>query len=1250
MAESNPTQVILTDDGLKIINAQKTADNAASGVLNLNDPYYMSVIEKQNNIGQFAGLTSQYNVLVQNAKDDGIDTIAVTTAYNNLNRFMADILADPNHASYIDRVIYKKYQDAYNEELAKLQNALQNNTNDKFTSAASALSQAASTANVAKSAADSTYAYANSEIAVQSTATAKAQSAADGAFSQAQVVGSQADSAIAVQSTATAKAQSAADNAFAKAESTASAFGPVSKKADSAFANAMSAQNDASSAVAKAESTASEFGKVSQKADSAFDNALSAQNDASNAVAQASSAATDSKDAKQIAGAVSQSYKTLTDGSTMTIAELQSGLAVKLTKKDLDGYATENWTQTQIKATADGLSGTISSVKNTVDSHTTSINDLKADSSSFKSQFTTVNNTLGKQTTDIGTLQASSKELTSGFNTLTSDNKTNKNDISQLKQTATEVSSTLETVQTQVQNSAVGTNLLTGSSGDLKTKQLTNMYNSGSQATNGDYKIKLVKGQTYTYRAWIDNTNGPTHAYVNARFLATTEYSLGNGTPVDKGEAGYSTLMIKPTEDGYVHLVPVAYSSPETTLIGWKEEKLEKGSLATDWCPNPADNATKSQITQLSGQIDQKVDSGDFSTYKTQTTNLIAEKVANKDFATYQKQTADLISSKVATKDFTSYKDQTAKSIDSMVKSKDFETYKTQTAGMIDSKVSNSNYTSDMKQMAGQIEDKVSNGTFTSYKTETANLIGSRVSNGDFTTYKKQTADLISSKVETKDFSSYKDETAKAISSKVESKDFNTYKEQTAGMISSKVSNGDFSTYKTQTTSDINLRVTKDDLLSQINIQAGKTLISSGGQLTLSGKNILLDSNDPVIMKSANIDKLLIGKKLTAADISANTFTTNNGTFTVKQDGSVTAKNMTLIGGTLTSPTINTSTINGSTINGTTFNAGARLNSYGNTSHPLTINPDGSLTSTSFKSIATENAALRTFIKDGTVKTSLRGMTPFSPGMYSAADVSLGAGQLALLEGYSNSQDPNFTASNLKTTGYAILDASTGLSLHGTTQSINFSGTDKDQSTGITMNSYGNIYGQSNSTWWRIGDVNGNQIVNFGIDKAGSNYTEFKRNIQIGNIGINTAHSITMQDGKGLYINSGRGGRADLNVASLNYQGSVSKSLLSEKRDVKKVNTAYWAQLVNSIDLATYQYKDDDNTSNLRLSGIVDDVNTNKQWQLPDVFVARDEDGKLAGIENIVLQNAMLATIQEQQKEIDKLNGHLLELEAKLNG
>ena len=160
-------------------------------------------------------------------------------------------------------------------------------------------------------------------------------------------------------------------------------------------------------------------------------------------------------------------------------------------------------------------------------------------------------------------------------------------------------------LQTQVNNSAVGTNLLTGTSSDLKTMQLTNAWNVGPQATNGDYKIKGFKGQTYTYRAWLDNTNGSDDAFVSVRLVpigATTDHFLGGGGPIDKGEAGYSTLVFTPTEDGYIWISPFSYDNPGTALAGWKEEKLEKGSVATDWCPNPADvPSNDSQLVHNTG-------------------------------------------------------------------------------------------------------------------------------------------------------------------------------------------------------------------------------------------------------------------------------------------------------------------------------------------------------------------------------------------------------------------------------------------------------------------------------------------------------------------------------------------------------------------------------------------------------------------------------------------------------------------------
>ncbi|MBO2708494.1 hypothetical protein GTO98_15245 [Lactiplantibacillus plantarum] len=420
--------------------------------------------------------------------------------------------------------------------------------------------------------------------------------------------------------TAVENAKSASD----KADQLASQYDDTNSLANQALDQAVSAQSDASSAVAKADSTASEFGKVTQKADSALASALSAQDTASDAVKQASSAAADSKDAKQIAGAVSQSYKTLTDGSTMTIAELQNGLATKLTKTDLDGYATQTWTQNQIKVTADGINSTMSSIKSTVDGQTTSINDLKADSSSFKSQFTTVNNTLGKQTTDIGTLQATSKELTSGFNTLTTDNTTNKNDISQLKQTATELNSTMMTVQTQVQNSAVGTNLfaqstatagyVNGSTGNIDPAASPNEIVS-------DY-ISVSASYDYTFQMWGTTPNGNYYWYgiglydSDKKFIS--RFTGGGSTQASDAEEHVSKTLTTTSTTAYVRVSFRKYNDYKA--------KFEKGGVATDWCPNPAENATVTAVSKLSQTVDgmqadisKKIEQKDLNGYATQT-------------------------------------------------------------------------------------------------------------------------------------------------------------------------------------------------------------------------------------------------------------------------------------------------------------------------------------------------------------------------------------------------------------------------------------------------------------------------------------------------------------------------------------------------------------------------------------------------------------------------------------------------------
>ena len=503
--------------------------------------------------------------------------------------------------------------------------------------------------------------------------------------------------------------------------------------------------------------------------------------------------------------------------------------------------------------------------------------------------------------------------------------------------------------------------------------------------------------------------------------------------------------------------------------------------------------------------------------------------------------------------------------------------------------------TMTIAELENGLATKVASSDYASYKTQTASQIGEMVTNGAFSAYQQTTADLISSKVANSDFSAYQATTAKSIDSKVESSDFSTYKTQTDSEISSKVSTADYNSQVTQFNNAINLRVAKDDLVDQINIQAGNTLISSSGQLILSGKNIYFDTSNPVTIPSANIT---------------------------------------------------------GTLNGKTINAGDIISDSNNTAgyYPMTISSDGAYKSTYFDSAV----GLQSSVESGAISYKYRSMTG-SGGTYLYDNVAITGQGITLDSGTTTTKDTTFSAAQTET-AYISLTTEAGLYLHGSNAQIDFGGHLSDDSTsvGMYMNPYGNLIGKSASQYWQISiagtdNTGGGPVARFGIDKSSAYNIIFNRELDIGNIEINTAHTFTSADDGDFYFKTSKGAANDIHAGAVNYTSLVKSSLLSVKKDVKKADTAYWAQLVNSIDLATYQYKTDDNTSHLRLSSIVDDVNDTKQWQLPDVFISRDENGKLCGVDDSVLLNATLATVQEQQKEIDQLNGHNMELEARLN-
>ncbi|MGY5270516.1 phage tail protein [Lactiplantibacillus plantarum] len=460
--------------------------------------------------------------------------------------------------------------------------------------------------------------------------------------------------------------------------------GEVDAKVNVAKKEAETAVENAKSASDKADQFAAKYDDTNALANQALNQAIDAQNSAAGLIDDINKASQNADDAKSIANSVNSKYTTLTDGSTMTIAELENGLAAKLTKDDLSGYATETWTQNQIKVTADGINSTLSSVKTTVDGHTTSINDLKADSSGFKAQFVTVNDTLGKQTKDIGTLQATNKSLTAEFDSLNADNTVNQHNISQLQLTATSLSNTIENVNQKVEDGLISTNIFRSANDfsrsywtdtfgyPFTTIQTESRYHDSLIHYQGQGKTpapySTIAQQTITDDAMAADTWYTLSFYARGAGDNNTVgkfgvYFYGNGS--DQSMSSSDGVEVLGTSDTHciITLTPyfrryvITFHTPKDFSGGhsfWARNdldlndgslycdfwhpKLELGKVASDFSVNPADTATISALSSISQTVDAiqttvrgKVDNDTYQSKMTQLDNQITTKVSQGD-------------------------------------------------------------------------------------------------------------------------------------------------------------------------------------------------------------------------------------------------------------------------------------------------------------------------------------------------------------------------------------------------------------------------------------------------------------------------------------------------------------------------------------------------------------------------------------------------------------------------------------------
>ncbi|WP_436677384.1 beta strand repeat-containing protein [Lactiplantibacillus plantarum] len=1025
MAESNATQVILTDDGIKIIKAQNTADNAAGGVTNLNDPNLMSVIEKQTQASQYAGLTSQYNVVLARAKEANISTTALTTAYTNLNTFMTAVLTDTTKASNVNRDTYKSLTDAYNTALSNVQNALSNSFNTDISNMQSSVAVASQAA--------------SSAVIVASQATVTGNSSSQVA-SQAVVVASQA--------------QSAGNNATSIANS-------ASQAASNAVIAGSTATVNANKALAAA-----------NQAQSAGDNATSVANNASQA---ASSAILAGSTATVSANKASADYQTLSAG-------VKDGSAVHIT--------TETVIDTGVIGTAEIANGAITNAQ-------------------------------------IGNAAISSAKIA---------------------------------------DLAVGTAQI--GDGAITNAKIGNLAVGTAQIANG----AITNAQIGSLA--VDTTNIKDAAISSAKIanLAVGTAQIGDGAITNAkignlavGTAQIANAAITDAQVGNVSANKLTAGTIDFNTITGKNinaSNITTGTLSTD-------RLNVDKLSALSANL------GDVTTGSLKGVDIVANTFSTPNGSFTTDANGAVVASNLTIRGVTNLVYNAALLGGVSGSNSSIPGWTMGTMGYF------SNVT--LHDGVPSIRFNGSTGASTWQLLARSKLCPLNGLTGQPYSASVWFIDIGSEAAMNYQFSlAFFDANGNKLASGL------------AGNTWNGNPNSQGWTYKT-----IN------------NAIAPSTAVYAAIQLyAYNGKGNVAFSS-PMLTQTAQSTGYMpdTGNVVSAGEI----------------DGSV---------------------INGSTINGTTFHGGDIISNANNTAkyYPMTITPDGAYKSTYFDSAV----GLQSSVESGAISYKYRSM--IGSGQYLAYDSVINGQGFESQSGYTSAKDTTF--SNPETiTGYVNVTPASGIYLYGPTQKINFAGNaDNIGSNGITMDAYGNIYAQANSSYWRIRDINSNDIADFGIDTAGSNNIFLHRELDIGNFQINTGHTFTSADNGAIHFAMGKGGAADIYAGAVNYTSLVKSSLLSVKKDVKKADTAYWAQLVNSIDLATYQYKTDDNTSHLRLSSIVDDVNVTKQWQLPDVFISRDENGKLNGVDDSVLLNATLATVQEQQKQIDQLNGHLLELEAKLNG
>lgn len=593
-------------------------------------------------------------------------------------------------------------------------------------------------------------------------------------------------------------------------------------------------------------------------------------------------------------------------GTTQTLANTKSDVAVLQSRADgLDAkYADAAGDINTLKANASGFSqtlvsakGDISTLKATATGFKNTLTDAQGNISTLQSDVSGLKKTASDNVGNIATLQADAKTLTSQMSSA-------QGDISTLKQTASGFSSKVSGMETSladanskindIQANGGGRNLAKGTSSEDQS------FGDASQTTGWNV-ITIATfdnpqaGQQYTISVNTKNNGGSwkiqfwdgTSPTQRGKWL-----SSGNNFTSTQGQKQTATITWPSGSNKYL-FVQLANSNNGGQIF-WNSAMLEEGTVAHDWSPAPEDidakiTANTTAIEQNKQAIALKADqttvdktNGDVQQLQSQLkvqAGQIASKVSSSDldtkgYATQEytqtqiKQTADSWNANLTsvkdglTQSYTNLH-ATVDGIQAQVYNSDGSSKITQLSNLIQSKVGTDDF-NNLKQAvdlqtldSADINNMRTNGHYFVH-----NLANNPIGGWVYVDVTGNGNDRIRQDV-------YQDIGIKHKYRRWIDTYWTDWEE------------GATYTEINQLQDAINLRVTKGDLISQINLQAGTSLIQSNKLVLDAGTTVITGEAfiPSAAISSISADKIMLGSTaLYNSDGTMNLVNTNDGT------------------------------------------------------------------------------------------------------------------------------------------------------------------------------------------------------------------------------------------------------------------------------------------------------------------------------------------------------------------------------------